>query len=135
MPVTAFFGVSDPHKGEIVYVNAGHNPPLLYRVGEDTPIEIRRTGMILGFMDDAVYEQAAVTVSSGDFAVLYTDGVIDATNADRESYGMERFQAVIAEHRGLTAKEILAGIEKSVQEYIDATAPYDDITLLIAKRL
>jgi sigma-B regulation protein RsbU (phosphoserine phosphatase) len=135
MPVTAFYGVSDPHKNEIVYVNAGHNPPLLYRAGENTPIEVTRTGMLLGFMDEAVYEQATIKVNSGDFAVLYTDGIIDATNADQESYGMERFQAAIAENRELPAKQILAGIEKSVQDFMGSTAPYDDITLLIAKRL
>lgn len=135
MPVTAFFGVSDPQKDEIVYVNAGHNPPLLYRAGKDTPIELTRTGMLLGFMEDTIYEQATITINSGDFAVLYTDGITDATNANQETYGMDRFQAAIAKYRGLPAKQILAGIKKSVQDFMGETMPYDDITLLVAKRL
>lgn len=135
MPVTAFYAVSNPQNDEIVYVNAGHNPPLLYRADEETPIELTRTGMLLGFMDDAVYEQAIITVNPGDFAVLYTDGITDATNAEQELYGMNRFQNAIAKNRELSAKQILAGIEKSIQKFIGSTAPYDDITLLIAKRL
>jgi sigma-B regulation protein RsbU (phosphoserine phosphatase) len=135
MPVTAFYAVSNPQNDEIVCVNAGHVPPLLYRADEETPIELTRTGMLLGFMEDVIYEQATITVNSGDFAVLYTDGIIDATNAHQESYGMERFKNTISKHRSLPAKQILAGIEKSVQDFMGATAPYDDITLLIAKRM
>jgi sigma-B regulation protein RsbU (phosphoserine phosphatase) len=135
MPVTAFFGVMNPHNNELVYVNAGHNPPQLYRSGEKEPVSLTRTGMLLGFLDDAVYEQAAIEVNPGDLVVLYTDGITDATNADQVSFGMERFQAAMANHQERTAQQVLAGIEESVQDFIGATAPYDDITLLIAKRL
>ena len=135
MPVTAFYAVSDPHKDEIIYVNAGHNPPLLYRAGEDSPVELTRTGMLLGFMDDAIYEQATITVNPGDFVVLYTDGITDATNADQEFTGMNRFQNAIVENMERSVEQILAGIEKSIREFINGTAPYDDITLLIAKRV
>jgi len=135
MPVTAFYGVINPLNDEIVYVNAGHNPPLLYRAGEGSLIQLTRTGMLMGFMDDAVYEQATIIVNPDDFAVLYTDGITDATNAEQESYGMERFQKTLDENRAVSAKQILAEIEKSVQDFMGGTAPYDDITLLIAKRV
>jgi sigma-B regulation protein RsbU (phosphoserine phosphatase) len=135
MPVTAFFGMLNPHNGELVYVNAGHNPPQLYRSGEKEPISLTRTGMLLGFLDDAVYEQATIEVNPGDLVVLYTDGITDATNADQVSFGMDRFKAAITQHQEQTAQQILAGIEKAVLNFIGETAPYDDITLLSAKRL
>jgi sigma-B regulation protein RsbU (phosphoserine phosphatase) len=135
MPVTAFYGVIDPQNDQMIYVNAGHNPPLFYRKGADRPIELTRTGMLMGFMDDAVYDQALVQIAPGDFVVLYTDGITDATNEDQESFGMHRFRAAIAENRHLPAEKILSGIEKSVKKFIGTTAPYDDITLLIARRL
>lgn len=135
MPVTAFFAVSNPQNNEIVYVNAGHNPPLLYRAGQDTPMELTRTGMLLGFMEDIIYEQATITVNPGDFAILYTDGITDATNENLETYGIERLQKTIAETRERSAKQILAELIKSVRDFMGPTAPYDDITLLIAKRV
>jgi sigma-B regulation protein RsbU (phosphoserine phosphatase) len=135
MPVTVFYGVIDPHKDQITYVNAGHNPPLLYRNGDETPTELTRTGMLMGFMQDALYEQAVVDISPGDFVVLYTDGVTDATDADRESFGLARFQKAIDQDSAGSAKQILAGVERSVHNYMGSTAPYDDITLLVARRL
>jgi sigma-B regulation protein RsbU (phosphoserine phosphatase) len=133
MPVTAFYAIINPKKDELAYVNAGHNPPLLYRIDEDQPSLLTRTGMLMGFMDDAVYDQATAQVTPGDFAVFYTDGITDATNINQEAYGMQRFQDAIAENRGGTAEKILDGIKDSVKKFIGSTAPYDDITLLIAK--
>jgi sigma-B regulation protein RsbU (phosphoserine phosphatase) len=135
MPVTTFCTVINPQDDELVYVNAGHNPPLLYKRGEKKPGVLSRTGMLMGFMDDADYEQVSVRVTSGDFVVFYTDGITDATNADQESYGVDRLQKVIADYRDGSAKQILAGIKNSVQEFIGTTSPYDDITLMIARRI
>jgi len=135
MPVTVFYGVIDPHNNRITYVNAGHNPPLLYRSGGEAPIQLTRTGMLMGFMDDAVYEQAVVDVGPGDFVVLYTDGITDATNAGQQSFGLDRLQNALDETRGQPAPQILSGVETSVHDFIGSTAPYDDITLLIARRL
>jgi sigma-B regulation protein RsbU (phosphoserine phosphatase) len=135
MPVTAFCAAINPLKDELVYVNAGHNPPLLYKGDETKPGVLSRTGMLMGFIDDADYEQVTIKVMPGDFVVFYTDGITDATNADHESYGVDRLQEAIADTRVGSAKQILTSIEKSVQEFMGNTAPYDDITLLIAKRL
>ena len=135
MPVTAFYGVIDPQKDELAYVNAGHNPPLLYRTGESQPKALTRTGMLMGFMDDAVYEGDAIQVNPGDFIVLYTDGITDATNEHQASYGMERFKAAIQENKDQPTERILSAIKESIQDFIGSTAPYDDITLLIARRL
>jgi len=135
MPVTAFYGIIDKQQDAFIYVNAGHNPPLLYRAVEKKPIPLTRTGMLLGFLDEAVYEQKATRIDPGDFIVFYTDGITDATNAENISFGIDRFQAVIEENKDLPAEDILSGIEKSVEDFIGSTAPYDDITLLIAKRL
>jgi sigma-B regulation protein RsbU (phosphoserine phosphatase) len=135
MPVTAFYGVIDPQNDQFIYVNAGHNPPLLYRNGEHQPIELTRTGMLLGFLEDALYEQSAVTIHSGDFVVLYTDGVSDATNVDQESFGTIRLKNAINNNRGGSAGQILSGIEKSVRDFIGSAAPYDDITLIVLRCL
>ncbi len=135
MPVTLFLGQLDPVQGELTYVNAGHNPPIHYRADQDDFTELTRTGMLLGFDDKASYEQNMIILNSGDFILCYTDGVPDAINANQEMFGMERFQDILHKNRGAPAIEIFRAIEKSIQEFIGVTAPYDDITLLIARRL
>jgi sigma-B regulation protein RsbU (phosphoserine phosphatase) len=135
MPVTVFHGVIDPQNDQFVYLNASHNPQLLYRNGTDRPVELYCTGMLMGFMGNAVYDQGMLEINPGDFIVFYTDGVTNATNANQESYGIDRFQAAIVENRHLSAEKILSGIDDSVLKFIDPTAPYDDSTLLIARHL
>jgi sigma-B regulation protein RsbU (phosphoserine phosphatase) len=135
MPITAFYAVIDTSKDQIIYVNAGHHPPLFYRSGGESPVHLKRTGMLLGFLENEIYTQESIMVDVGDFLVLYTDGITDAANSKQESYGMARFQDAVREHRNGSARQILVGIEKSVQAFIGKTAPYDDITLLIARKL
>jgi sigma-B regulation protein RsbU (phosphoserine phosphatase) len=91
--------------------------------------------MWMGFMDDAVYEQGAIQFEPGDLVVLYTDGVTDATDEKQESYGLDRFRAVIETHLDRPAVQILSAVEQSIHDFIGSTAPYDDITLLIARHL
>jgi sigma-B regulation protein RsbU (phosphoserine phosphatase) len=135
MPVTLFFGQLDTNTGELTYVNAGHNPPLHYRANPDEFTALTRTGMFLGFDDQVVYQQMTVRLHPGDFIICYTDGVPDAINAKKETFGIDRFNAILKEHRNTPVNEILAAIEKAIQSFITPTTPYDDVTLLIAKRL
>jgi len=134
MPVTLFYCLLDPSQGEIIYVNGGHNPPLHYQSKADHFIELTITGMFLGFECDVIYEQRSQKINSGDFIVFYTDGVTDAINKDQAMFGKERFLSVIKEKRYSSALDILAAVTQSIQEFSGSIAPYDDITLLIAKR-
>ena len=89
----------------------------------------------MGFDEGAEYTQETVVLSSGDYLIFYTDGVPDAINEDQEAFGMERFLSVIEKYTNTSAAKLLAAVEKAIQDFIGDTAPYDDITLLIAKRL
>ena len=135
MPVTLFYSLLEPESGEITYVNAGHNPPLHYRCEEDEFIELTRTGIPLGFDDETTFDQQTQVISPGDFIIFYTDGVTDAMNAEGEEFGMKRFRDLIQDHRTAAAVEILEAIKHAIDDFIDTTAPYDDITIIIAKRI
>jgi sigma-B regulation protein RsbU (phosphoserine phosphatase) len=135
MPVTVFHGVIDPQNDQFVYVNASHNPQLLYRNGTDWPVELSCSGMLMGFMGNEFYDQGMLEINPGNFIVFYTDGVTNASNANQVSYGIDRFQGAIVENRHLSTEKILSGIDDSVLKFIDPTAPYDDSTLLIARGL
>jgi sigma-B regulation protein RsbU (phosphoserine phosphatase) len=134
MPVTAVYALLDPKTAEIIYVNAGHNPPLHYKAKQGELAELKGTGMLLGAIEEATYEEASLTMESGDIIVFYTDGIPDAINAKKEDYGEERLKEVVLVNSKAGAKGMLKAIEKSIHQFIGNTAPFDDITLMVVKR-
>lgn len=134
MPVTLFYGELRPDRDELVYVNAGHNPPFIYRAKSEKFDELGRTGIVLGVDDTLVLEQDTVKVNSGDVVVFYTDGVTDALNSDERAFGEDRLKQAILDSASGTAQEVAVGLLSSLQEFIGGAQPFDDITLMIAKR-
>jgi sigma-B regulation protein RsbU (phosphoserine phosphatase) len=134
MPVTLFYGEVSADDGEMLYVNAGHNPPLVYRSSSGKFDELGRTGIVLGVDDTIVLEQDTVTLDPGDCLVFYTDGVTDALNSDEEGFGEKRMRDSIKGNGEGSAQEVAVGLLQALQEFIGAADPFDDITLLVAKR-
>jgi sigma-B regulation protein RsbU (phosphoserine phosphatase) len=139
MFVTLFYALLNPRAGEFTYVNAGHNPPLLCkqsgRAEQDQLTELTRTGMALGVVADSSFEQRTVRLHSGDFVLLYTDGVTDATDAQKQEFGEERLQRIILEKRHAPVAEMVAALEQALCEFVGASSPFDDITIVAVKRL
>ncbi len=134
MFVTLFCVVVEPVSGDLVYVNAGHNPPLLYRSRENECAKLTNTGMALGFFDAAQYQQRMERLESGDFILLYTDGVTEAMDAQQREFGEERLQRVLMAHCGASAEALAAALESALVDFLGGAAPSDDITFVIAKR-
>lgn len=134
MPVTLFYGEVHPNQNDLVYVNAGHNPPLIHRAKDSSFQELGRTGIVLGVDDTIVLEQDTVRLEPGDAVVFYTDGVTDALNHDEQAFGEERLRKAITDSASGSAQEIAVGLLQALQEFIGGAEPFDDITLMIAKR-
>jgi sigma-B regulation protein RsbU (phosphoserine phosphatase) len=133
--ISFFIGVLDPKTGGLSYVNAGHNPPLLVR-SDGSVQKLECTGLILGIMPAAHYEQQTAMLEPGDIMVLFSDGVTEAARPDvDEEFGEERLAQALFTLRDLPAKEMIEAINRQVQEFTAGSPPADDITLLIAKRL
>src|SRR5574341_1141604 len=135
MFVTLFYGELNTATGELAYVNAGHNAPLLYRAGQDQLVKLIRTGMPLGVEYWSAYEQRTVLLQPGEFVVLYTDGVTDAVNAQEEEFGEERLRRIVLENRAAPAADMLAAVVRALESFTGSTAPFDDITLVVARRI
>jgi len=133
MFVTVFYCVLDNTAHNITYVNAGHNPPLLIRAGSDEAEELEATGIAIGAMDDAPFEQKEVPLASGDLLVLYTDGVTEAVNDKEEMFEIPRLMDIVLASRSLTAQEIVDAIIKGVNDFSQNQPQYDDITLMVVK--
>ena len=139
MFVTLFFACLVPRTGEVVYVNAGHNPPIFCQAKRTSgPVQLAllgRTGMALGVDSELPYREQTLKLKSGDFILFYTDGVTDALDRTGSLYGLERLQQVLSENREASANDILTEVKKSVRSFSEQTAPFDDITMMILKRL
>ncbi len=142
--VTLFYAQLTPPSGEVIYVNAGHNPGLLYHgensggsgiYAEGTLTPLIRTGMPFGIEADVVYEQRAVQLDPGDFLVLYTDGITEAIGAGEQEFGMQRLEEVILAARDLPAVGIIDALEQAVAQFTQTDVLSDDITVLVAKRV
>ncbi len=132
MFVTLFYGVVDAAARKFTYVNAGHNPPLLFRNGGE-PQELKATGIILGVMDDADYYERTIDLADGDLLLFYTDGVTEAIDREKEQFGEERLIATVKECRGLPSSEVAARIQKAVFDFCGAEPQFDDLTLMVLK--
>jgi len=87
--VTFFYAVYDRRAGQLAFVNAGHNPPVMLRA-DGSIARLATGGMVLGAFDDAAYEQGHVEVASGDRLVLFTDGITEACGTNDEEFGDDR---------------------------------------------
>lgn len=140
MFVTLFFAQIAHQTGHLTYVNAGHNPPIFYQPrpstdGTDQTCFLSRTGMAVGIFADNLYEQRTIQLSKGDFVLLYTDGVTDAQNPAGDYFGVERLQSLLSAHQDASAEDLLQAIESTLADFTAGQDPFDDITLLIIRRV
>ena len=133
MFLTLVFAEVFPKSGQVTYVNAGHNPPLLYHCESDELSELGRTGMLVGVDAEASYEGRQLVLESGDFIVLYTDGITEAINLQEQLFGMERLRSVVREFRNSTADGIASGIQQAIEDFTASMQQFDDITLLVIR--
>lgn len=133
MFVTVFYGVLDNEKRTLDYVNAGHNPPLIFRTGKDEPEELAATGIALGLSEDAPYDQGTIMLAPGDLVVMYTDGVTEANNDQGEMFEVNRLNDVIRMNRDRSPSEIIPAIIAAVTAFSQKQPQYDDITLMIIR--
>lgn len=135
MFVTLFYAQLDPATGDLTYVNAGHNPPLLYRAASRAIEPLANTGIVLGFDPAWPFEQRTVRLESGDCLVLFTDGIPEAAGADDEQFGDGRLEGAIAAAHGAPAGEALAGMRAALEDFIGEVTQFDDITLVVVQRV
>ena len=125
---TLFFAEFDSGERSLRYVNAGHNPPLLF-TGEDRVTELTLGGPPVGLFDDAVYESGTVTVPEGSTVLIYTDGVVEARNPADEEFGSTRLIDICARKQG-GVEALLTEIVQALHGWSGGREQGDDITLI-----
>ena len=130
--ITFFWTMLNDDDCSIQYVNAGHNPPLLVRHGEIT--KLQKGGMILGVMKSTVpYLTEKIKLQSGDTLIMFTDGVTEAMDKNRNEFSDERLEQLAVKLYKKSAEEILSSIQTEVQNFSKGAVQSDDITLMVIK--
>ena len=132
MFVTAYYSVFEPG-GRCLNVNAGHNPPAVYRHRHRQIEFLPRGGRAIGWFKDNPLQIWPVDLEAGDVLVYFTDGLTEAQNNDGDEYGIERLQQVIRIAADGTAAQIRDTILADVNRFCAGAALYDDLTLVVVR--
>jgi sigma-B regulation protein RsbU (phosphoserine phosphatase) len=127
----------EPVTRTIRFCNAGQSKPFLRSGGTVRWIEGEGVHFPLGMQENTIYIERQLTVSSGDVLFLCTDGITDAMDAQRQLFGAERLEALVAglDLRSLRATEILSHVTAAVGEFTGPAAQHDDMTMVVIRVL
>ncbi|MHC4821723.1 MAG: PP2C family protein-serine/threonine phosphatase, partial [Planctomycetota bacterium] len=132
--MTLFYGNLDVEARTMSYVRAGHNAPLLYHRAEDSFEELDAPGVALGMVRGFRYHTSEpVPIAPGDILFLYTDGIIEAMNEQKEQFGIERCVDLIRSNRDVPSREICDILHKACVEHSRPVAQEDDLTMMVVK--
>lgn len=132
--VTLFLADLDVDTGQLRYVRAGHDPPILVSAGGNVE-RLTDGGLVLGLMPEAGYDEKSRTLQPGDLLCLYTDGVTEARNQSDDEFAAERLERLLKENRHRRASEIGATLLEAVESFTQRSHQADDLTLVILKVL
>jgi serine phosphatase RsbU (regulator of sigma subunit) len=129
---TAFIAEFDPASRQLIYVNAGHNNPMLRR--RSGFIERLETGgMPLGIMEDAHYQSGEVTIEPGDWLAAFTDGVVEAENNLQQEYGEQRLITMLHSGVMLAPAMLLNSILVDLDRFVGTAPQHDDVTCMLIR--
>lgn len=134
MFVTVYYSILDSVSHRLIYASAGHNLALFCHADGRVPEPMITGGIALGIVEEAEFEQKAVALAPGDVVLFYTDGAVDALNAQGEAFGEERLAEILHAQRGAPAAAIADAIDAAVRIFAGETPQYDDFTLILVKR-
>lgn len=132
---TLFLGVYHPNSRQLSYVNAGHNPPMLFRKLPSSVQVIRlgTTGTPVGLFEHSPYRQEEITLQPGDVLVAYTDGITEAVDLNENEWGEDRLIRTVSACTNLTAEDMLARIMRDADAFAAGARQHDDMTLITLK--
>jgi anti-anti-sigma factor len=139
MFVTIFYVILDSKNRIISYSSAGHNPMILYRAESDETFFLNPRGFPVGISlpDDSLFRRSIdvekIKLKKDDMLVIYTDGVTEAMNEEREQYGEERLLSLIKKHGRLTPIDFIEKLSNDVKEFTGGYPQNDDITVVAIK--
>ena len=130
---TLFCGIVNTETGEVLYADAGHNPPLLAQRGKGVCFLEKSKGIAVGIKEDALFTMQRLRLQPGDFLFLYTDGVTEAMNEKEELFSQERLQREIMIGQEQSPQEMVTGIMQQLRTFCQGMSQTDDITMMVLR--
>lgn len=130
MFVTAWIGILDLAAGKMICANAGHEYPIMRKPGEPYKIIKDKHGLVLGGMRDVGYRDYELEMDPGASLFLYTDGLTEAIDPDKQMFGTDRIEEKLNTDPNRSPEEIVCGMKEAVGEYVKGMEPFDDLTMM-----
>jgi sigma-B regulation protein RsbU (phosphoserine phosphatase) len=131
--VTLFCGILDPTTGDVLYANAGHNPPLIIRPRKELVYLDNGGGIAAGVLEEATYQTQHMHLDAGDSIFLYTDGVTEAMDPKKEMFSEKRLIGEMESLQDHSSQEIVTTILEKITNFSKDVPQRDDITLMNLK--
>lgn len=131
--LSVFLVVIDPANRRIEFTNAGHNPALLLKKGEKHCALLDADGLLTGVLPESEYPVEERSLEPGDIILVYTDGIVEASDAAGTLFGIERLAASLEKHRSLPSKVLLSRILEAVAAFSGGNVQNDDMTAVALK--
>jgi len=131
MFVTIFCGILDTKTGEILYTNAGHNPPLIIQKGKQIIWLEGERNIFVGAMEQVNYKTYRIVLNPGDVLFMYTDGITEAMNENEEQFTNERLEKDLIALQDKPIQEIVDRIMEKVVSFAHGVSQSDDITMMV----
>ncbi|MCL4839240.1 MAG: SpoIIE family protein phosphatase [Thermoanaerobaculia bacterium] len=131
---TAFIAILAPESGRVWWANAGHNPSLVLRAAGGIE-QLGPTGPPLGLLPGASFRVVETSLHPGDLLVLYTDGIVEATDPDDGEYGLGRLVSICSAHREERLGELARQLEEDLEAFVRGVPFADDRTIVLLRRL
>ena len=130
MFVTVLYAVFDPETRDYTYASGGHDSPLVVHADGTSTLLPHTGGIALGVMPDVQYRSNTVTLEQGDTVLLYTDGVTEAQDPDKQQFGLQRLKDIFREQVPTGAEPATGRVFQAVREFAGRASQFDDITCL-----
>ncbi|MEM7346406.1 MAG: PP2C family protein-serine/threonine phosphatase [Chloroflexota bacterium] len=133
--LSAFYTTLNLNTGCLTYASGGHNWPFWFQAATQEITELDAKGFVLGAVEEIDLEQREIPVLPGDYLIFFTDGAIEAINAEDEMFGEARLKSIVNRLDDKTAQQILDKIVDTLTDFIGDTPQADDFTIIVVKRL
>jgi len=137
--ISLIFGIIDFKSSTFRFSRGGHNPLLLFCADTGKVKEYQPSGMGLGMANEEIFrehiDELSVQLNKGDILVLFTDGVVEATDSRGRFYGDARLQSVLKRSSKLSADKIIKALSDDLMKYGEGTELHDDMTAIVVKKI
>ena len=130
-----FYAEYEPAKRLLKYVNAGHNPPIVFRGrnGSSEILHLKPTDIPIGISGDLQFTTRTFQLASDDVLVAYTDGITEQQNPHGEMWGEEKFEILLGSCHRASSEQIIESILAEVSAFANGQPQRDDMTLMVMK--